>query len=121
MNLHTLCVLIVGLTVAGCATTQVENPNCAGVNSWATSMDFVHLRNAGITNNDRLDVEKTKSVRLASEKTGNDLYRQLHLVTFTEKSGNIIDVITSNDASSEECSMSGVTVYVVSRRLGGNQ
>jgi len=39
-------------------------------------------------------------------------------VTFTEKSGKTIEVITRNDASNEECSMSGVEVYVVSNRLG---
>jgi hypothetical protein len=84
-------------------------------------MAFVHLKNAGITDNDKLDFTKTKVVRLASEKIGNDLYRQLHRVTFTEKSGRITEVITSNDASSQECSMSGVEVYVVSKRLGGTQ
>jgi hypothetical protein len=81
-------------------------------------MAFTHLRNAGITNNDRLDFTKTKTTRLASERVGKDLYRQVHLVVFTEKSGNVIEVITKNDASSEECSMTGVEVFVVSRRLG---
>ena len=92
--------------------------NCTGVDSWATNMAFVHLKNAGLTDNDRLDFTKTKVVRLASEKIGKDLYRQLHLVTFTQKTGEIIEVITSNDASHEECSMSGVQVFVISKRLG---
>src|SRR5437763_15834387 len=88
------------------------------VPSWAPNMAFAHLKNAGITDNSKVDFTKTKVVRLASEKIGDDLYRQLHLVTFTEKSGNRIEVITSNDASSVECSMSDVEVFVVSRRLG---
>ena len=100
------------------SSAVVKDPDCTGVGSWAPSMAFVHLKNAGITDNDKLDFTKTKVVRLASEKIGNDLYRQLHRVTFTEKSGRIIEVITSNDASSQECSMSGVEVYVVSKRLG---
>lgn len=82
-------------------------------------MAFVHLKNAGLTNNDKIDFTKTKTVRLASERIGKDLYRQIHHVVFTEKTGNTIEVITSNDASSQECSMSGVEVFVVSTRLGG--
>jgi len=81
-------------------------------------MAFVHLKNAGITDNYKLDFSKTKTVRLASEKIGKDLYRQIHRVTVTEKSGNIIEVITVSDASSEECSMSGVDVFVVLKHLG---
>ena len=78
-----------------------------------------HLKNAGLTDNEKLDFTKIKTVRLASEKVGKDLYRQIHHIVFTEKSGSTIEVITSNAASSAECSMSGVQVFVVSRRLGG--
>lgn len=81
-------------------------------------MAFVHLKNAGITDNQMLDFTKTKTVRLASEQIGDDLYQQIHLVTFTEKSGNVIKVITNNEASNEECSMSGVKVYVISSEFG---
>jgi hypothetical protein len=94
-----------------------KSPDCAGVDRWATQMAFVHLKNSGITNNSALDLTKTKTERLASEKIGNDLYRQIHHISFTEKSGNVIEVITSNDASNAECSMSGVDVFVISRHL----
>jgi hypothetical protein len=93
-------------------------PDCSGPERWPTSMAFVELKNAGITTNDELDFDKTKTVGLASEKIGKDLYRQIHLVTFTRKSGETIQVITNNDASNDECSMSGVEVYLVSKRLG---
>lgn len=82
-------------------------------------MAFVHLKNAGLTDNNKLDFTKTKTVRIASERIGKDLYRQVHFVVFTVKAGGTIKVITSNQASSEECSMSGVEVFVVSKRLGG--
>jgi hypothetical protein len=95
------------------------NPQCDGTGNWATSMAFVHLKNAGLIHNDTTDFSKTKTVRIASEKIGKDRYRQVHDVTFTEKSGNVIEVITVNDASHQECSMGGVEVYVVSKRLGG--
>lgn len=82
-------------------------------------MAFVHLKNAGITNNEKLDFSKTQTTRLASEKIGKDLYRQIHRVVFFEKPGNTIEVITSNEASNQECSMSGVNVFVISKHLGG--
>ncbi|WP_024929978.1 hypothetical protein [Methylophilus sp. OH31] len=93
-------------------------PDCSGPERWPTSMAFVELKNAGITTNDELDFDKTRTVRLASEKIGKDLYRQIHLVTFTQKSGETIKVITNNDASNEECSMSSVEVYIISTHLG---
>jgi hypothetical protein len=95
-----------------------EDPDCTGVDRWPTSMAFVHLKNAGLTDNNKLDFTKTKTIRLASEKIGKDLFRQVHYIIFTEKSGNTIEVITSNEASNEECSMSGVDVFVVSQHLG---
>ena len=95
------------------------DPDCSGVERWATTVAFVHLKNAGLTNNDKIDFTKTTTVRLASEKIGKNLYRQIHFVVFTERAGGTIEVITNNDASNEECSMSGVEIYVVSKRLGG--
>ncbi|WP_238537985.1 hypothetical protein [Paraburkholderia atlantica] len=82
-------------------------------------MALVHLKNAGITDPTKIDESKTKAVRLASEKVGKDLYRQIYDITFIEKNGPRIEVITSSEASAQECSMSGVDVFVVSRRLGG--
>jgi hypothetical protein len=82
-------------------------------------MAFAHLKNEGITNNDKVDFAKTRTTRIASQKIGNDLYRQIHHVIFTEKSGKTIEVITQNDASNQECSMGAVDVFVVSRHIGG--
>jgi len=60
--------------------------------------------------NQTTDFTKIKTARLAPEEIGKDLYRQVYHVTFTETSSKPIDVITVNDASHEECSMSGVEV-----------
>ena len=95
-----------------------NDPVCSGTEQWPTDVAFVHLKNAGMTDNYKLDFTKTKTIRLASEKIGKDLYRQIHQVIFTEKDGKTIEVITSNDASSEECSMSAVDVFVISKHLG---
>ncbi len=93
----------------------LQGPDCSG--SWPTIMTFVHLKNAGLTNNDKIDSSKTKTMRLASEKIGKDLYHQVYLVNFTEKSGGTIEAIAVHNASTVECSMSGVEVFVVSQHL----
>ena len=94
------------------------DPQCSGVDNWASNMAFVHLKNAGITNNDNVVWGQRKVVRLASEKIGKDLYRQVHRVTFPQTDGSVIEVITVSDASQDECSMSDVDVFVVSQHLG---
>ena len=108
------------LSLALAATSSGTGaPACAGPEGWPTSMAFVYLKDAGLTSNDNIDFTKTKTTLLASESIGKDLYRQVHDVVFTEKSGRTIEVITRNTASSEECSMSGVDVFVISKHLGG--
>lgn len=81
-------------------------------------MAFALLKNAGLTNNGKVDFSKTKTVRIASQKVGNDLWDQVYDVTFTEYSGRKIEAIALHEASREECSMSEVKLYVVSQRLG---
>jgi hypothetical protein len=78
---------------------------------------LTHLQNAGLILMES-DFSTTKVVRLASEKRGKDLYRQIHKVTFANNSGVTIEVITMNDASHVECSMSDVELFVVSHDLG---
>jgi hypothetical protein len=80
-------------------------------------MAFVHLKNAGLADNYSVDFSKTKSVRIASEKVGKDLWHQVYHITFTKKSGDAIEAIAVHDASQEECSMTGVEVFVVSKHL----
>ena len=75
------------------------------------------LKNAGLIDNRSIDFSKTKTVRIASEEVGKDLWHQVYYVTFTKKAGDVIDTIVVHDASSEECSMSGVEVFVVSKHL----
>jgi hypothetical protein len=108
-------------TAVGVASTSAaasaKSPNCASPKNWPTSMAFTYMKNAGITNNDQLDFTKTRTERLASEKIGPDLYRQVHLVAFQQKDGHVLEAITVNDASSDECSMSDVQVFVVSKDL----
>jgi len=80
-------------------------------------MAIVYLKNVGITDPTRLNESRTKAVLLASEPKGKGLFREVYDITFSEHSGKEIEVITSNDASREECSIGRVTVYVVSRKI----
>lgn len=92
-----------------------NGPDCSG--GWPTDMTFAHLKNAGLADNDSMDFPKTKTSRVASENVGKDLWHQVYNVTFTKKSGETIEAIAVTDASLEECSMSGVEVFVVSKHL----
>ena len=102
-------------TVRNSTPHLYSGPDCSG--EWPTLMVLSLLKNAGITNNDKIDAFKTKTVRIASEKIGKDLWRQVYDVTFTEHSGRKIEAIAVHEASREECSMSAVELYVVSQRL----
>src|SRR5215470_15368763 len=97
---------------------EASSPECSGPNNWASNMAYVHLKNAGLLQPETTDFAKTQVTRLASEKIGKDLYRQVHQVTFTKKSMDKISVVTVSDASHEECSMSRVDVLVISQQLG---
>jgi hypothetical protein len=119
MNIRAMKFLFLFSLLALTQNAVAGSPDCSGVNNYAANMAFTYLKNAGLVSNEMTDFSKTKVVRLASEKIGkDDLYRQVHQVSFVEKSGSTIDVITVNDASHEECSMSGVDVFVVSKHLG---
>jgi len=103
------------LSLVICTPTFAAPPDCSGKERWPTRSAAVLLKNAGILG---VAPESAKTVRLASEKVGKDLYRQVHLITFTDDTGNAVEVVTVNDASSQECSMSSVDAYVISSHLG---
>ncbi len=102
-------------TTHNAAARLSNGPDCSG--GWPTDMAFVLLKNAGITKNQKIDFSKTKTVRLASEKTGKDRYHQVYDVIFTEYLGRTIEAIAVHDASHEECSMTGVELFLVSQHL----
>lgn len=97
---------------------SAKPPDCTNADAWPAAMAFTHMKNAGIVSNDELDFKQTLVTRLSSAKIGKDLYRQVHLVRFIKRSGEPVEAITVNEASSDECSMSGVDVYLIAKRLG---
>lgn len=120
MNLNCARRAFLTLFIVSSASVLAGSPDCTYFDAWPSSMAFVELKNAGLADNESLDFSKTTIVRLASEKIGKHLYRQVHRVRFVKKTGEQIEVITANDASHQECSMSDVDVYVVSQRLPKN-
>ena len=107
--------LLVGAVHAAAQSPQMRGPDCSG--GWPTNMAQASLKNAGELNNEEIDFTKTKTIRLASEEVCKDLWHQVYFVTFFKKSGDKIQAVVVHDASIEECSMTGVQVYVVSRVL----
>jgi hypothetical protein len=112
-----LCALLL-LLITPSLVAFAGSPDCGGPSGYPASMAFVTLKNAGLVTNETTDFARTRVIRLASEKIGKDLYRQIYKVTFTDKSGNTTSVITMNNASNVECSESSVEVFVVSKDLG---
>jgi len=110
--------LVLALALLFPLAAAPKDPDCTSRHGYAASMAFGYLKNAGLTDNIKTYFEGITVTRLASEKVGKNLYRQVHLVRFPQGSGETLEVITVNDASHEECSMSGVEVFVVSRHLG---
>lgn len=94
-----------------------KTPDCTNPESWPAGITFTYLKNAGLIASDTLDFKKTTVTRLASEKIGRDLYRQVHLIRFFKLTGEMVQAIAISSASSEECSMSSADVYLVSTRL----
>lgn len=100
-----------------------EIPNCIGAEKWPAAMAFATLKNEQILDIEKLDFDKTKVDRVASEKIGRDqdyhanLYRQVHHVSFVEKTGRVIEVLTVSNATRVECSMGGVDIYLIQEKL----
>ena len=93
-------------------------PDCSGPDSWSAGIAFTYMKDAGIVTNDQLDFKKTTSKKLAYEKIGKDLYRQVHLVTFERKDHKLVQAVVMNDASSDECAMGNTQIFVISQTFG---
>ncbi|WP_041395013.1 hypothetical protein [Photobacterium profundum] len=94
-----------------------SSPKCDAPTSWAPNMAYVYLLNNKVLTADKVEHDKTIVSQIASEQIANDIYRQVHHVIFTLKSGESIEVITSNEASSEECSLGSVDVFLISNKF----
>lgn len=91
---------------------KTKAPDC---HSWPMNMAEGWMKNASIVDIQNLDESKTEVKLLASESKGKDLYTQIYQFVFHAKDGKVYQVITKSDASNEECSMSEVNSYLVSK------
>jgi hypothetical protein len=94
------------------ALSFAKAPDC---HNWPMNMTKSWLKNASITDIYNLDESRTKITLLASEKKEKDLYTQIYHFIFYDKKGNTYEVITKSDSSYEECSISNVSSYLISK------
>jgi len=94
---------------------------CSEVGKWADIITQVKLKNNGILGEDTIDKDKISISLIAEEKVDDFLYKQVHFITYyTKNEEKKIEVISVNMASKEECSMSGVDVYIIKDYLPVN-
>ncbi|QGZ61646.1 hypothetical protein [Paraburkholderia acidisoli] len=109
--------VLLALSLTAPALCFAKSPPCS---HWPMKMAEAVLTEAGLTASEKLDDAKTTAVRLASEQIGRDLYQQIYRITFHEKGGQSIEVVTNSQASSKECSMGSVDVFVVSKQFNSD-
>jgi hypothetical protein len=90
-------------------------PACA---HWPKTMALMSMKNAGITDPTQVNEAKTKAVLLAYQALPKGLFKEIYDITYFSKDGRrVFEVITSSESSYEECSMSDVTTFLISKRL----
>ena len=114
----TICVTVF------CFSALNAHAECADVGRLAAAIALAHLKQNGLTDNDKVDFEKTQWKQLAvqhlgaPEAAGKNEYRYVHDIVFTGEHGTNIEVITTSVATQHEsCAMSDTNVYVVSKRF----
>ena len=75
----------------------------------------VWLKNSKIVDIKDLNLDKTMGEKLSSEKIKKNLWNNVFRFIFTDKSNNKYELITRNVTSYEECSISDVEIYMVSK------
>lgn len=91
--------------------------DCTHLGNWAESISYNALIDKNIMNSDEMDYNKTKTILLAKEKIGKDLNKNVFLIKFVLKDKKIIEVIAISNSSSEECSISGVDVFLIKSKI----
>ena len=105
-------IALAGLCIALLVVSPARaDPKCDGPEGWPAGVTFSKLKGAGVLVNDEMDFSRTSVQQIASQRIAKDLYRQVFKITFQLKTGKLVQAIAVSDASKEECSMSGVTVY----------
>ncbi|MCO6506180.1 MAG: hypothetical protein J6570_03610 [Snodgrassella sp.] len=93
----------------------LSHAKATGCHSWPMNMTEAWMQNAEIVDIPSLDESKTKITLLALGKKKKGLYTQIYHFVFYDRKGNSYEVITKNEASDDECSMSDVDSYLISK------
>jgi hypothetical protein len=111
------------LLLVASAIAKDSHPPCFHSGTYHESVAYGFLKNEGWTDpnspTEAVDFSKTTNTRLSSVKISEKLYRQIHLVTFTKKNGESIEVITDHVASWTECSEDGADLYIIKKSRKG--
>jgi hypothetical protein len=85
---------------------------------WPKTMALMSLKNAGITDPSHVNEAATKVALLAYQALPNGIFKEIYDITYFSNDGkHVFEVITSSESSYEECSMSDVTTFLISKRL----
>lgn len=81
-------------------------------------MALMGMKNAGIVDPDKINEDRTKVVLLVYQALLNGIFKEIYDITYFSNDGkHIFEVITSNESSYEECSMSDVTTFLISGHI----
>ena len=87
-----------------------------GCVSWPLMQSEIEVA-GGATPITVIDEDKIEYHLIFIEKTGRNLWRQMYYIKYYFRDGHAVSVITENDISREECSMSPVIVSIIKREL----
>lgn len=122
-----LCALLVGICLppAGRAESKAPAPYemkpgsvdraCARS---ASNYAQVHLTNAGLLDQNKVDDNKTEALLLARKPIHPGMWESVYFMTLHQHDGKAISIITVSTHTEGECSVEDIKTYVVSRQLG---
>lgn len=110
--------IAIALCFFACAPIHCD-PDCSG--GWPTAMTYACFKNNNFVTPEEIDFSKTKTMRLISESKSNGKYRQAYFVRFVKKNGEHLDSIAIHDSSDQECSESGVQVFLINKYFDEEQ
>lgn len=87
-----------------------------GCASWPLIQSEIEVA-GGATPITVIDESKVEYRLIFIEKTGKNLWRQMYYIKHYFRDGYTVSVITENDISREECSMSPVIISIIKKEL----
>lgn len=85
---------------------------------WPKTMALMSMKNAGITDATQINEKETKVILLAYQALPRGIFKEIYDITyFSNDRKHVFEVITSSESSYEECSMSDVTTFFISKHL----